>query len=127
MSGRLATRVLVVEDEALQARVIECLLGAHGLMVDLAAHGGEAMEKLRLTSFDLVVTDLMMPEVDGEQLVRWMREAAAPDVPVIVLSAIRDTRQAARLASLGVRDILQKPLDLDVLVERVLALAGGDA
>ncbi|AKU10103.1 response regulator receiver protein [Azoarcus sp. CIB] len=127
MSTTSLPRALVVEDEELLARVVERLLTSRGLAVDVAGHGGEAIEKLGSTRYRLVVTDLMMPVLDGEQLVRWMREEAALDTPVIVLSAIRDARQRERLEALGVSAILHKPLDMDDFLQRAVDLAGGDA
>ena len=127
MSTTSLPRALVVEDEELLARVVERLLASRGLAVDVAGHGGEAIEKLVSTRYRLVVTDLMMPVLDGEQLVRWMREEAALDTPVIVLSAIRDARQRERLEALGVSAILHKPLDMDDFLQRAVDLAGGDA
>lgn len=126
MSADTSPRILVVEDEALLARVIECLLTHHGLRVDVAGHGGEAMEQLQTSHFDLIITDLMMPHVDGEQLVRWIRGEAALATPVIVLSASRDAAQCERLRSLGVNEVLHKPLDMDHFVARALALTTHD-
>lgn len=127
MSATSLARVLVVEDEALLARVLERLLASRGLAVDVAGHRGEAIEKLGRNQYRLVITDLMMPVLDGEHLVRWMREEAALDTPVIVLSAIRDARQRERLVALGVSAILHKPLDMDDFVQRAVDLAGADA
>lgn len=127
MNATSLPRVLVVEDEELLARVLQGMLAGSGLAADVASHGGEAIERLGSTRYRLVVTDLMMPMVDGEQLVRWMREEAALDTPVIVLSAIRDARQRERLEALGVSAILHKPLDIDEFLQRAVDLAGGDA
>ena len=127
MSATSLPRVLVVEDEGALGRLVECLLASRGLAIDIASHGGEAIGKLRGKAYRLVVTDLKMPMVDGEQLVRWMREEAALDTPVIVLSAIRDVRQHERLEALGVSAILNKPLDMDDFLQRAAELAGGDA
>ncbi|NMG32113.1 response regulator [Aromatoleum evansii] len=127
MSATSLPRVLVVEDEPLVACVVEGLLASRGLAVDVARDGDEAIGKLGGTAYRLVVTDLMMPVRDGEQLVRWMREVAALDTPVIVLSAIRDARQRERLEALGVSAILHKPLDMDGFLQRALELAGADA
>lgn len=120
-------RVLVVEDEELLARVVERLLASRGLAVDVAQHGGEAIERLGSNTYRLVVTDLMMPMVNGEELVRWMREEATLDTPVLVLSAVRDARLRERLEALGVSAILHKPLDMDVFLQHALDLAGADA
>lgn len=127
MSATSLPRVLVVDDEELLARVIARLLASRGVAVDVAGHGGEAIEKLGCEAYQLVVTDLMMPVVDGEQLVRWMREEAKLDTPVIVLSAIRDASLHERLEALGVSAILNKPQDMEDFLQRAVDLAGGNA
>lgn len=127
MSTTSLPRVLVVDDEELLACVIARLLASRGVAVDVAGHGGEAIDKLGCKAYQLVVTDLMMPVVDGEQLVRWMREEAKLDTPVIVLSAIRDAHLHERLETLGVSAILNKPQDMEDFLQRVLDLVGADA
>lgn len=126
MSATSLPRVLVVEDEELLARVLARLLAGRGLAVEVADHGGDAIAKLGCERYRLVVTDLMMPVVDGEQLVHWMREEAALDTPVIVLSALRDARQRERLEALGVSAILHKPLDMDMFLQQAADLASAD-
>lgn len=122
MSIATAPRVLVVEDEPLLAHVIACLLEEAGFAVEVAPHGRVAIETLRVERFALVVTDLMMPEVDGERLVTWMRGEGALATPVIVLSAARSPALVQRMAALDVHEVLQKPLDMDRFVARARAL-----
>ena len=123
MSIATAPRVLVVEDEPLLAHVIACLLEEAGFAVHVAPHGRAAIESLRVERFALVVTDLMMPEVDGERLVTWMRGEGALATPVIVLSAARSPALVQRMAALDVHEVLQKPLDMDRFVAHARALA----
>lgn len=122
MSITATPRVLVVEDEPLLARVLGYLLEEAGFGVTVAPHGGAAIDTLRTQTFALVVTDLMMPEVDGERLVGWMRGEGQLATPVIVLSAAINPGLKTRMAGLGVNEVLRKPLDMDHFIARARAL-----
>lgn len=126
MTSAAAARILVVEDQPLLAMVIAGLLDTAGLTSEQAEHGAAAVEKLRTGQYDLVVTDLMMPEMDGVELVRWIREEAALTVPVVVLSANTDAGYTERLQQLGVSAVLKKPLDMDHFVDHVLQCLAAD-
>jgi two-component system phosphate regulon response regulator PhoB len=123
MSITTAPRVLVVEDEPLLAQVLAYLVEDAGFAVEVVPHGGAAIERLRTETFGLVVTDLMMPEVNGERLVGWMRGEGALSTAVIVLSAAINPALLARMTSLGVTEVLRKPLDMDHFIARVRAIA----
>lgn len=127
MSITAAPRVLIVEDEPLLARVLGYLLEEAGFAIAVAPHGGAAIENLRHERYALIVTDLMMPEVDGERLVVWIRGEGGLTTPVIVLSAAINPGLKARMAALGVNEVLRKPLDMDHFVARVRALTTAGA
>jgi two-component system response regulator AtoC len=111
-------RVLVVDDER---RMVESLVGY--LKMDdieaLSAGGGEeALRLLEESLFDAVVTDLRMPGMDGLSLLKWVREEG-PSLPVIVMSAHGEVRDAVEAMKLGAYDYLVKPFDPDELVLRL--------
>lgn len=114
MPGQSDRRVLVVDDDDMIRTVLADALDAEGFQIRMAANGREALELLDGWRPDVILLDLMMPEMDGwafreRQL---LREDVA-HVPVIVLSARRDlSEQVARLAAAAV---LAKPFELDVL------------
>lgn len=120
-------RVLLVEDQLLLARVVAALLGSEGMRVDIADNGRLAIERLHAATYDLVITDLMMPEMDGIQLLEWIRLEAALTVPVIALTANTDHTHTQRLQELGVLAVLKKPLDIDHFAATVTGLLNGPA
>ena len=127
MSNTRPWRVLLVDDQVLLAKVIAALLGSEGMKVDIAENGSVAIGMLRADTYDLVITDLMMPEMDGIQLLEWIRLEAAMNVPVIALSANTDTSYTQRLKELGVLAVLKKPLDIDHFAGTVTGLMNGNA
>jgi CheY-like chemotaxis protein len=107
-------RVLVVDDdvELLDSLVDAVAFGGHE--VSTAANGREALQMLRSRAIDLVVLDLMMPEMNGAQFrAEQMRDPSIAHVPVIVVSA------ASPLPQLDAAEVLPKPFDLDALLSAV--------
>jgi CheY-like chemotaxis protein len=114
--------ILVVEDDPMIREVLAGLLADEGYDVELAAHGGEGLDRLRERRPDLIVLDLMMPVMDGWRFRAEQRQLAdCSDIPVVVLSAVRDLgEQANRLDAAGA---IHKPFELDAAlrtIERVL-------
>ena len=120
------TRVLVVEDEPGIAGFVRRGLLFEGYAVDVATDGRTALASLRDDPPDVVVLDLMLPEIDGIEITRRLRSAEAvegrPPVPILMLTA-RDT-VPDRVAGLeaGADDYLVKPFAFDELVARIRAL-----
>ncbi len=114
-------RVLLVDDEGpfLQS-LKDGMLSATDVDVLVSQDATEAMELVRQKQVDLVVTDLKMPNLDGFDLLAQLRRSH-PLLPVMVMTAYATADISARIRSLGCSSILEKPLDLDVFVERVLA------
>ncbi|HEY9722477.1 MAG TPA: response regulator [Oscillatoriaceae cyanobacterium] len=123
-------RVLVVEDDPdYRANLVEWLAGS-GYDVQEAANGQEAIALASDAGFDVVVTDLRMPEVDGLELLEWFK-ATYPDTAVIFLSGQATVQDAIKaLREWGGFDFLEKPIELPVLsavVERAIARSRADA
>ncbi len=114
-------RVLVVEDEAKVAGVVVRALQAERLAVDTAVDGRDGLDLALTNPYDLLVVDLMLPGLDGTELIRRLRRSNA-EVPVLVLTA-RD-RVADKITNFeaGADDYLTKPFALAELVVRVKAL-----
>jgi CheY-like chemotaxis protein len=114
-------RVLVVEDEPTLREVIAAYLEDSGYRVDQAEDGVQALERMRVTSPDVIVLDLLMPVMNAYELVSTMRsDAWLAAIPIVLLSAAHDLPNATE--QLQPRASLAKPVDLDVLlavVERV--------
>ena len=114
MSGE---RVLVVDDEPQIRRALRTALGGHGYEVELAEDGAIALDALALRLPDLVLLDLVMPRVDGLEVVRQTREWSK--VPIIVLSARGEERDKVAALDLGADDYLTKPFGMEELLARV--------
>lgn len=115
--------VLVVDDDRGARQAMEDVLTEEGYEVMLAENGKRALEQLERRMPTLLLTDLEMPEVDGEQLVALVRERH-PTLPILVITSrlvVDAEREAERL---GVRGYLNKPIDIDVLMERITAALG---
>lgn len=86
--GKEACRVLVVDDQEDNRQVLGLWLGQQGCSVHLAADGSEALRLLGLQPFDIVLTDMWMPQMTGAQLIAAMRaDAAVAAIPIVLLSA----------------------------------------
>jgi len=113
--------LLVVEDERRVADVRQRGLRAEGFTVILAADGEAARKQLEKDHFDVVVLDLMLPGISGQEVCQRMR-ARQNFTPVLMLSALDQTDDRVSGLQLGADDYLVKPFDFDELVARIQAL-----
>jgi excisionase family DNA binding protein len=111
-------RVLVVDDEASIRDLLAKTLALAEYDVDLAPDGRTALERLRIVPYDLLITDLKMPGVDGLGVIREARRLK-PDIPVIIITGFSTEASAIEAVNLGVSGYLTKPFR----VPRVLAAA----
>ena len=118
-------RVLVVEDDADARDLISHLLRREGYEVAQAPGGAEALDLLREVPVDVILLDVMMPEVDGLEVCRRLRRT--PDlaaIPVVLLTALDDMETRAAGMRLGVSEFLTKPIVKDELYRRVATQVG---
>jgi two-component system KDP operon response regulator KdpE len=115
----VAQRVLVVDDEARIARVLRRSLAARGYDVQVANEGEEALEIFNAWAPDLVITDLLMPNMGGLELCRRIR--ATSQAPFIMLSAKGEERTKVEALDAGADDYITKPFGIDELLARVRA------
>ena len=111
-------RVLVVDDEASIRDLLAKTLALAEYDVDIAPDGRTALERLRIIPYDLLITDLKMPGVDGLTVIREARRLK-PDIPVIIVTGFSTEASAIEAVNLGVSGYLTKPFR----VPRVLAAA----
>src|SRR3982750_4551975 len=111
-------RVLVVDDEATIRDLLAKTLALAGYDVDLAPGGRRGLGRLRIIPYDLLITDLKMPGVDGLAVIREARRLKA-DIPVIIITGFSTEASAIEAVNLGVSGYLTKPFR----VPRVLAVA----
>jgi len=119
--------ILVVEDVALARDAVARLLETEGFQTERAANGKEAYAKLYSNKPDLVLLDLMMPELDGITLLRMIRQHPQWEtIPIIVLTALPDeNRLVARARELGVKEIVSKTtFGFEELMQRIRKTMG---
>jgi len=122
MSDVGMARILVVDDKESMRKVLESAFAAMGLAVDSAAGGEEAIGKLGSTSYDIVVTDLKMPRVDGVSVLREAKRVC-PTTEVIVITAYGTIESAVEAMRLGAFDFVTKPFklaEIEAKVDRIL-------
>ncbi len=122
--------ILVVEDEMGQRTVLRRILEREGYEVALAENGLIALEKIEVTMFDLVISDMRMPEMTGRDLLREIKQRD-PELPVLIVTAFAELKDAVDLvAREGAFYYLQKPINNDVLkahIKRALEARGAFA
>ena len=126
------TRILVIEDDPSIRLGLEDTLTAKGYEVDAVARGGEGADKATSGRYDLVVLDVMLPDLDGFEICRRIRASLGParKVPVIMLSARGAELDRVRGLELGADDYVTKPFSLMELLARVASVlrrTGGES
>jgi class 3 adenylate cyclase len=113
-------RILVVDDNHNNRDMLARRLSRQGYAVEQAAGGGEALEMVRSRPPDLVLLDVMMPDIDGYEVLRQLK--AAPtlrDIPVLMISALDEMESVVRCIEMGAEDYLPKPFDPVLLRARI--------
>lgn len=112
-------KILLVEDEITSMIFLKRLLLKKEYEVKTAFNGDEALKELELERFDIILTDWMMPKLDGIELIRRIRENISPAPYIIMITAL--TSDGARLHSLnsGADDFITKPIDFNILIEKI--------
>ncbi len=114
-------RILLVEDDTIVARGVSLALKAASMIVDTADTGEEALELARLYDYDIVVLDLMLPDMEGYEVVRRLR-AGRIETPVLILSGLTRPQAKVRGFGMGADDYITKPFDQQELVARIQAI-----
>ncbi len=119
--------ILVVDDEELVRLTLSKELEGEGYQTKLASDGEEAISVLQKEAFDLVITDLKMPKIDGIEVLKFIQnnkeKLLNPNIRTIVLTAFASLKNCLESKKFGARDFISKPydlLDLVTTVERVL-------
>lgn len=110
-------RIMIVDDDPAILRLLSTNLKARGYEVVTATNGEESLEAVQNVFVDLIILDLMMPKVDGVEVVRRVREWS--DVPIIILSARGDENAKVKCLELGADDYLTKPFGIAELIARI--------
>lgn len=114
-------RILVVEDDRDLNRLVCMSLRAYGYDVVSATDGVDALDKLENARFDLLLTDIMMPRMDGYELAESVRCARA-DIPIVFMTAKDDKPSKMLGYNIGIDDYVVKPFDMDLLAMKISAI-----
>ncbi|HYE83028.1 MAG TPA: response regulator transcription factor [Clostridia bacterium] len=112
-----AQRILIVEDEVKIARFLELELGHEGYTVDQAHDGKEGLSKATVNKYDLIVLDIMLPSMNGIEVLRKIRQGS--DVPVIMLTAKDEVMDKVIGLDMGADDYITKPFAIEELLARI--------
>ena len=113
-------KVLVVEDIALNQLLMRTLLDEFGFGCEVASNGKIAIEKLQNDSFDIILMDLQMPEMNGFEATEYIRNTLHSTIPIIALTADVTTADLAKCRSVGMNDYIAKPVDEKVLYSKII-------
>jgi two-component system cell cycle response regulator CtrA len=114
-------RVLVVEDDDVSLKSVQTVLGTITSAIDRASDGEEALELCLRYDYDLVILDVLLPDMEGYEVIRKLR-AARNETPVLMLSGLSRPQAKARGLSLGADDFMTKPFDNSEFIARVRAI-----
>ena len=114
-------RVLLVEDDPTTSKSIEMMLSSAGMVLDITDLGEDGLEIGKLYDYDIIVLDLMLPDIDGYEVLRRLRSAKV-ETPVLILSGLTESEQKVKGLGTGADDYLTKPFNKNELVARIHAI-----
>ncbi len=114
-------RVLLVEDDSATAKSIELMLQTEGFVIDLTDMGEDGLEIGKLYDYDIIILDLMLPDMDGYEVLRRLRSARV-DTPILILSGLNEMDHKIKGLGVGADDYLTKPFDKRELIARIHAI-----
>lgn len=115
-------KILVVEDNEIASLQIRKIFEKQGYHVDVAMNGMEAMEKLMSDAYDIMLTDLAMPVVNGQQLIEAVKRNEYDKMKIFVVTAYSGEQTVKEMFNLGVDDYITKPYNTRDLLQRVQKL-----
>jgi two-component system response regulator VicR len=114
------SRILIAEDEVLMLKALEFKLKKDGYQVDVASDGKQAMEKIKEHTYDLILTDIMMPFVGGMEILSYIKNDPIKKItPVLLISAVGLEDVVLEGFRLGAEDFIYKPFNLNELSVRI--------
>jgi PAS domain S-box-containing protein len=116
-------KVLVVEDIPLNQLLMKTLLDDYGFEFDIAANGKIAIEKLKANTFDIILMDLLMPEMNGFEATDYIRNKMNSAIPIIALTADVTTVDLEKCKAVGMNDYIAKPVNEKILYSKIVGLA----
>lgn len=117
--------ILIIEDDITFSLMLKTWLGKKGFVVESASLIQEAKRKIADTKFDLIISDLRLPDDDGIDLLKWLKEKGL-SIPLIIMTGYAEIQTAVQAMKLGAADYIAKPLNPDELLGKIQELLGGD-
>ena len=118
--GLNRVKILVVDDSAMNQLLMKTLLEDFGFEFDMVDNGRKAIENLERNTYDVVLMDLHMPEMNGFQATTYIRDTLQSNVPIIALTADVTTVDMEKCKSFGMNDYLSKPIDESLLYKKIV-------
>ncbi len=118
MNAETAKKILLVDDDEDLRNLLGLYLKMAGYEIFHANHGEEGKEQLTKLTPDLIILDMMMPILDGMGFLKWLRQEAKQDIPVLALTGRSKSDTRSIVSELGATDVVLKPCNPDELVER---------
>jgi len=112
-------RILVVDDSAINREILATQVQAEGYQVATAKDGKQAIQMIQTETFDLILLDIIMPEIDGYQVLQWIRSSPWKNIPTIMISALEQTDSVVKCIEMGAEDYLTKPFNSVLLKARL--------
>ena len=115
-------RVLVAEDVALNKLLIKIILSEFGFDHDIVSNGKIAIEHLQAGTYDIILMDLQMPEMNGFEATEYIRKTMKSQIPIIALTADVTTSDISKCKEIGMDDYISKPIDENLLYSKIVDL-----
>ena len=114
----MPAKVLIVDDEKDFLDIMAERMGARGVEVSTTTSAENALKMVLKETYDVVIMDLMMPEMDGFKALKLFKETR-PDLPIILLTANVPEEKCIEAIKLGAMDVIEKPADLNLLTQKI--------
>jgi len=114
----MPAKVLIVDDEKDFLDIMAERMGARGVQVSTTTSAENALKMVLKETYDVVIMDLMMPEMDGFKALKLFKETR-PDLPIILLTANVPEEKCIEAIKLGAMDVIEKPADLNLLTQKI--------
>ncbi|PBQ30315.1 hypothetical protein CNR22_00580 [Sphingobacteriaceae bacterium] len=120
-------KVLIVDDNPINIKLIKGMFSEFKMQIETAENGLQAVEKVRQSTYDLVLMDIEMPEMSGYEASEHIRKTLGNNVPIIAMSAHAMSEEKERSLQLGMNDYISKPLKAELLFEKILQAVSTDS
>jgi two-component system CheB/CheR fusion protein len=113
-------KILVAEDVPLNQLLIKIILEEFGFQCDIAENGKVAIQKLKENSYDIILMDILMPEMNGIEATDYIRNTMNSQIPIIALTADVTTVDVQKSKTVGMNDYISKPIDEKLLYDKII-------